>query len=108
MTSSVRIFAKSLHWLALGWAIGVVWLCYSQIQHDLLFDPVVNYHLDTLIEGGIPALLLEVCALFTIAMIGRAPRRDAEWREWLYSFLWALFPIVMILYTVYLMVIGDI
>jgi uncharacterized membrane protein len=108
MTSSVRIFAKSLHWLALGWAVGVVWLCYSQIRHGLLFDPVVDYHVDTLIAGGIPALLIEVCAFFSIAIIGGAPTRDVEWREWFYSFLWALFPIVMVLYTVYLMVIGEI
>jgi hypothetical protein len=108
MISSVRIFAKSLHWVALGWAAAVIWLCYAQMQHGLLFNPVVDYHVDTLIQGGIPALIIEVCALATVALIGRAPTRDLEWREWVYSFVWALFPNLMVLYTVHLMVLGEI
>lgn len=108
MTSSVRIFAKSLHWVAFGWALGVMWLCYAQIQHGLLFDPVIDYHIQTLIEGGFPALAIEAIALFSIALIGRAPTKQIEWREWFYSFIWALFPNVMVLYTVHLIVLGEI
>jgi hypothetical protein len=107
MTSSLRIFGKSLHWLALGWAIGVVWLCWGQIQRGLLFDPVVNYHVDTLIEGGVPALLIEAAAFVTIAIIGGAPTRELEWREWTYAFIWSLFPNAMILFSVHLMLIGE-
>lgn len=85
-----------------------MWLCYAQIQHGLLFSPVIDYHIETLVEGGIPALAIEMCAFFTIALIGGAPTRDIEWREWFYSFIWALFPNLMVLYTVHLMVAGEI
>lgn len=110
MTSNTRIFAKSLHWLALGWAMAVIWLCWAQIQRGHLFDESINYHVDTvstLIEGGIPALLVEVCALFSIALIGHAPTRKLERREWWYAFIWSLFPNIMIFYTVYMMVVGE-
>jgi hypothetical protein len=107
MISSLRIFAKSLHWLAAGWAVAIVWLCYAQIQRGLLFDPVVNYHLETLAAGVIPALVIEVAALASIALMGSAPSRELQRREWLYAFVWSLFPNLMILYTVHLMVIGD-
>jgi len=110
MTSNARIFAKSLHLLAAGWAIAVLWLCWAQIQRGHLFDAAINYHVDTagtLIEGGIPALLIEVCACFTIALIGKAPAPALERREWWYAFIWSLFPNVMIFYTVYMMILGE-
>jgi hypothetical protein len=107
MTSHLRVFAKSLHWLAAGWACAVIWLCWSQIRRGLLFDPAINYHVDTLVVGGIPSIVIEVAALIGTSLTGAAPTRDVEWREWWYSFVWALFPNVMIIYTVYLIVIGD-
>ena len=51
MTSSVRIFAKSLHWVAAGWLIAVLWLAHAQLQHARLFDPAATYHMETLMEG---------------------------------------------------------
>jgi hypothetical protein len=108
--SNTRIFAKSLHWLAAGWAIAVLWLCWAQIQRSHLFSADVNYHVDTfgtLVEGVIPALVIEVFAFFTIALIGKAPTGELERREWWYAFVWSLFPILMIFYTVYMMVIGE-
>lgn len=110
MTSHTRTFAKSLHWLAAGWAIAVLWLSWAQIQRGHLFDESIRYHVDTigtLVEGGIPALLIEVCAFFSIALIGRAPTPALERREWWYAFIWSLFPNIMIFYTVYKMVIGE-
>jgi hypothetical protein len=107
MTSSLRTFGKSLHWLAAGWLVGVVWLCYAQMRRGLLFDPVVNYHLDTLIEGAAPALIIETFAFFSLALMGAAPTRTIGKREWVYAFVWSLFPNLMILYTVYMMVTGD-
>jgi hypothetical protein len=108
MTSSVRIFLKSLHWMALGWAVAVVWLWYAQIQHDLLFSPVINHHTETLIAGGIPAAVIEACAFLGMAMAGRAPSRALEMREWAYSFVWASFPNLLVLYTVLLIVRGEV
>ena len=107
MTSSLRIFGKSLHWLAAGWALAILWLCYAQIKRGLLFDPVVNYHFETLAAGVIPALVLEVAALASISLMGAAPSPELQRREWFYAFIWSLFPNLLILYTVYLMVVGD-
>jgi len=110
MTSAVRVFGKSLHWLAAGWVIGVAWLCISQIQRGWLMDPSAptNFHVDTIVEGIIPALVVEVSAFFMAALTGSAPSRAIERREWLHAFWWSLFPNVMVLYTVYLMVLGEI
>jgi hypothetical protein len=108
--SNTRIFAKSLHWLALGWAIAVLWLCWAQWQRSHLFDAEIHYQVDTLgtlLEGGIPALLIEICAFLTIALIGKAPTGTVERREWWYAFIWSLFPNIMIFYTVYMMIAGE-
>jgi hypothetical protein len=110
MTSSVRVFAKSLHWLAAGWAIGVVWLCIAQIRRGWLLDPLAptDFHIDTLIEGVLPALVVEMTAFFSIAWAGAAPTPSIEWREWAIAFLWSLLPNFLVLYAVHLMVIGEI
>jgi hypothetical protein len=110
MTSSVRVFAKSLHWLAAGWVIGIVWLCIAQIRHGWLLDPLTptNFHIDTLIEGILPALVVEMTALLAAAWTGAAPTPAIEWREWEIAFVWSLLPNLLVLYTVHLMVVGDI
>ena len=110
MTSSVRVFAKSLHWLATGWAIGVVWLSVAQTRRGWLLDPLAptTFHIDTLIEGLLPALLVEVAACFSGGWAGAAPARSIERREWAIAFVWALLPNVLVLYTVYLTVVGEI
>jgi hypothetical protein len=110
MTSSVRVFAKSLHWLAAGWATAVVWLCIAQIRRGWLLDPLTptDFHMDTLIEGILPALLVEVTAFFVVAWAGAAPTPSIEWREWKIAFVWSLLPNCLVLYTLHLMVIGEI
>ena len=109
VVSSVRIFGKSLHWLAAGWAVAVVWLCIAQIQRGWLLDPsaATDYHVSTLIEGLAPALLLEAMAFLSISWSGVAPSASLERREWKHAFVWSLLPNVLILYTVYLMVFGE-
>jgi hypothetical protein len=107
--SSVRVFAKSLHWLAAGWAVSVVLLCVAQIQRGWLLDPAAatDYHVSTLIEGLAPALIVEAMAFFSVAWSGPAPTASLERREWVHAFVWSLLPNVLTLYTVYLMVFGD-
>jgi hypothetical protein len=108
--SNVRIFAKSLHWLALGWAVGVVWLCIAQMRRGWLLDPTgaTDYHVNTFFEGLAPAALVEAMAFFSVAWCGVAPTRSIERREWMQAFIWALLPNLMVLYTVYLMIYGDV
>ena len=101
---------KSFHWLAAGWTVGVVWLCISQIRSGWNLYPLdpTDYHLSTLIEGLAPALIVETMAFFGAAFSGAAPTPSIERREWVYAFVWALLPNIMVLYTVHLMVIGDV
>jgi len=108
--SSVRVFAKSLHWLAAGWAVSVVWLWIAQIRQGWMLDPslATDYHTSTLIEGLAPALLVEAMAFFGVAWSGAAPDASLERREWVHAFVWSLLPNVLILYTVHLIVIGGV
>jgi len=109
MISSARVFGKSLHWLAAGWTIAVVWLYAAQIQRGWLIDPLLptNYHAETLLEGLLPAVVVEIMAIMSSLLTGPAPTRALERREWVHAFVWSLFPNVMVLYTVYLIVLGD-
>jgi len=110
MTSHVRVFGKSLHWLAAGWLAAIIWLWVAQIQRGRLLDPemATNFHWDTIIAGVIPAVLLEVMALVWAKVSGSAPTQEVGRREWLDAFLWSFFPNLMILYTVHLMILGEI
>ena len=109
MTSSARVFGKSLHWLAAGWTVAVVWLYVAQMQRGWLLDPLLptNYHVETLLEGLLPAVLVEIMGIVSGLLTGPAPTRSLERHEWLQAFVWSLFPNVMVLYTVYLIVLGD-
>jgi len=110
MTSGVRIFGKSLHWLAAGWLIALAWLWVAQIQRGWLLEPeaATNYHPDIIIAAVVPALLFEVIALVWAKLSGPAPAPHIGRREWLDAFLWSFFPNFMILYTVHLMILGEI
>jgi hypothetical protein len=106
--SGIRVFAKSLHLLALGWMVGVVWLWLGQLQMNIqrLGAAPQGYGTRTLIEGLIPALLVELMAIGTDALIARVSGVGDRRREWLHAFMWTLGPMVFLLATVYLMLSG--
>src|SRR6185503_9566875 len=64
--SGLRVLAKSLHLLALGWLVTVGWVWIAQIQLNLerFGTPPEGYAVRTLVEGVIPALLVEMMAFW--------------------------------------------
>jgi len=105
--SSIRVFAKSLHLIAAGWLLGVLWLWLSQIQQNVIrFGvPPEGYAMNTLLEGIFPAALLELAALYVVDFIRKAPPgTEQRWREWHHAFWWALVPNLLIFATAYLLI----
>jgi hypothetical protein len=104
--SSLRVFAKSLHLLALGWMIGVVWLWFAQLQLSVQRNGVAPeaYGVRTLIEGLLPALFVELLGIAADAAIARSPASGDARREWRDAFLWTLFPNLFLLGTVYVII----
>lgn len=106
--SHVRIFAKSLHVLAAGWMVAVVWLWMAGLRqhvrrHDML---PADYGLAILVTGTIGAILIEVLAVVFVRWTGSAGNGLIQRREWVHAFWWAAFPNVLLLYTVYILVFG--
>ena len=106
--SQMRIFGKSLHLLAAGWAITVMWLWLAEIRQHVRRHDVVppDYAMATLITGTIATAVLEVLALLFMKWTGSAATSDLQRREWHYAFWWSVFPNVMLLYTAYLLIYG--
>jgi hypothetical protein len=104
--SGLRVLAKSLHLLALGWMASVVWLWLAEVQLSVQRLGVAPeaYASRTLIQGALPALLIEMMALGMSSMIAGAPLPRDSRREWLHALWWTLLPNVFVLGTVYLMI----
>jgi hypothetical protein len=104
--SGIRVLAKSLHLLALGWMISVVWLWTAQVQVNVsrFGVPPPGYAFRTLIEGVIPALLVELMAIGMDSAIARVSGGTDSRGEWWSAFLWTVVPIALLLGTVYLMI----
>ena len=106
--SSIRVFGKSLHLVAAGWTISVVWLWMAELRQHIRRHDVLppDYAMATLVTGTVAALILEGIALGFVRWTGSATTRTVERREWHHAFWWAVYPNVMLLYAVYLMVFG--
>jgi hypothetical protein len=104
--SAVRVFGKSLHVLAGGWLLAVVWLWLAGLQQALLRDGGVpqNYGLPLLLVGTAAGIVLATFGYMVTARTGRAPNRRLERREWHHAFWWSFFPNAMLWVTVYLMI----
>src|SRR5436190_22529037 len=104
--SSIRVFVKSLHFIAAGWLLGVIWLWLSQIQENVsrFGVPPEGYAVSTLIDGIFPAALVELAALYLADMLRKGPGTEQRWREWHHAFWWALVPNLLIFGTAYLLI----
>ena len=58
----------------------------------------------TLVEGVIPALLVETMAFWIAALIARVKGSGDPRREWLHAIRWTVVPILLLLGTAYLMI----
>ena len=107
--SGLRVLTKSLHLLAFGWLATVVWLWLAQIQlnSELFNMPPEGYGVRTLVEGVIPALLVEVMAFWLASLIARVPGSGDRRREWLHALWWTLIPNLLLLGTAYLMILAS-
>jgi hypothetical protein len=107
--SSMRVLGKSLHLLAAGWTVAVVWLWMCELRQHIRRHDVLppDYAVATLITGTVAALILEAIAYLFVRWTGSAALRTVERREWHHAFWWSAFPNVMLLYAVYLTVFGG-
>lgn len=104
--SGVRIFAKSVHMMALGWLICVLWLWGAGIrQHVRRYETLPpDYGAAVLVSGVAAGVLLELVAFGMTTWTGRAPGAGLERREWYHAFWWALCPNAMLAATIYVMI----
>jgi hypothetical protein len=104
--SSVRVFGKSLHWLAAGWTVAIWWLWLASINQSLLRRGVMpdSYGASILVAGLLSALAIEAVAILFLRWTGRAPRPPLQRREWRIAFWWAAVPNALLFLTVYVMI----
>jgi hypothetical protein len=107
--SSVRVFAKSLHWLAAGWMASVTWLWLAVLRQHVLRLGVVpdDFGASTIAVGLMSAILIEATAMALVRWTGRAPRPALERREWRIAFWWSFFPNLLLVLTALLMISGG-
>lgn len=107
-TSAVRVFSKSLHWLAAGWLMSVLWIWAAGVRQHVLRQGVVpdDYAMPLLLTGILSAAALEFLAVIMVGWTGKAPHRRLQRQEWLYAFWWSIGPNAMLLGTAYLMVVA--
>ena len=105
--SAVRVFAKSLHWLAMGWAVSVGWIWLAGVRQILIRQGTwpPDFGIATIIAGAVSTLVIEGLARGLIRLVGPAPHPALERREWRQAFWWSAFPTLMLIGTAYLMTI---
>lgn len=106
--SGVRVFAKSLHFLAAGWLVSVAWLWIATVQqHRVRWGRMPDdYAIGTLIWAAGSTLAIEITARWLVRWCGTAPERRLEFREWHHAFWWSVVPNLLLLGTAYLMILG--
>ena len=106
VTSSVRVFGKSMHMFAVGWLASIGWFWVAQVQQHMMrhgqWPP--NYAMSTVAEGLLPSAVMALVGVAVDVSAGRAPSTELGRREWLHAFWWALMPNAFLLFTVWVMI----
>ena len=104
--SSVRVFGKSLHMLAAGWAASIGWLWVAAVNQQLQRTGTVpgDFGLSLVALGVLSGIVLEITALYVVKLTGAAPLRILQREEWRHAFWWSLVPNALLLAAAYLMV----
>jgi len=86
--------------------ISVGWLWFAQLEQSLRRDgvPPPGYAVATIVEGIVPALLIELMAALLAKWMVTAPGTADPRREWHHAFWWTLVPNLMLIGTTYLMI----
>jgi hypothetical protein len=105
-TSGVRVFGKSMHVLAAGWLLSIVWLWISQLQQYVHRDGVApaGYAAETLAAGIFPAAVVVLGGMAVERWAGSAPTSAMGRREWHHAFWWSIVPNLLLLLAVYVMI----
>jgi hypothetical protein len=103
--SAVRVLAKSMHVLAVGWVAAVAWLWGATLQQHFLRHGIApdNYAMDTVASGLIPAALIALAGLLITRWAGHAPNKYLQRREWWHAFWWCFVPNALLFITVWVM-----
>jgi len=104
--SSVRVFGKSLHILAAGWAAAIALLWLAALRQWLQRNGVLpsDLGLSLVSVGMMSGLILEMIALYVVRLTGTAPLRVLQREEWRHAFWWSAVPNTLLFATVYLMI----
>jgi hypothetical protein len=102
--SGVRVLGRSLFVLAAGWTAAVLWLWIEALQqHVWLFGaPPSLYGVHGIIVRLLPAITLALAGWMVGRVVGSAPYRELEWREWRHACGWALVPNALVLSTAWI------
>ena len=87
--SFVRVFAKSLHLLALGWVFCVACL-WITLKENVGWNAI---DARTVVFALAPLLFVEALAWWTNAWPARRVRREGEWTH---AFLWSVVPFALL------------
>jgi hypothetical protein len=105
-TSAIRVLAKSMHVLAVGWVAAVAWLWFATVQQHLQRHGIAptGYGADTVISGLIPAAFIALCGVAITKWAGHAPNKYVQRREWVHAFWWSFVPNALLFITVWVMI----
>ena len=105
-TSGVRVFGKSMHVLAAGWMVSIVWLWMAELQQIVHRDGVApsGYAVETLAAGILPAAIVALGGVAVERWAGSAPSRALRRREWRHAFWWSIVPNLLLLVAVHVMI----
>jgi hypothetical protein len=104
--SAIRVLAKSMHVLAIGWIASIVWLWAATLQQHVYRHGLApaGYAVDTVVSGLIPALVIAIGGVLISRWAGRAPNKYVHRKEWWQAFWWSFVPNALLLFTVWVMI----
>src|SRR5262245_41813871 len=75
--SAIRVLAKSMHVLAIGWIASIVWLWLATLQQHFYRHGLApsGYAYDTVVSGLVPAVVIAISGVLISRWAGRAPNK---------------------------------
>lgn len=102
--SAVRVFGKSLRLIAIGWIVCIVGLVAEQLRLAQRREVTADVGIEMFLMLVVPALLLEWGSAAVAKFGGSTSDPLHSRREWIHACWWALFPVALLFFTLYIMV----